>query len=305
MSKSTTTFAAATYGQIQASGPPSPALGFARWTVGRAECVTVSCSDGKVQVLRRRAAVNRDATTIAYLLPGNVWKETLCGKIVQSEVLRQGKATTAAGANDDPNGNDVYETTGKYVAIKMDNRSHVRQLHHGTQAPSENPWKEVAALEFLQGGSTPTSNNDNETHHVAALLDALVDETNLYEILPFYCGGSLYEYMHHYPQGLPENQARHYFDQVLRAIYYIHSRGVCHRDISTHNLMLDETQQDLYLIDFAMCLRIPHSYPDDDGTDDVTDISAGTMRRILHTTHHCGKLRFMAPEMYQQQDLTD
>ena len=253
-------------------------------------------------------------------------------------ILVSTATTTTNNNNINNNVSRYFQKTHQWVAIKMDRRSNMRHLHHGTQAPSENPWKEVAALEMLGNATRSTNtrqrgkfsdneghvknNTDNddkrddeeeyepqmhdEDHHVVSLLDALVDDSYLYEMLPYYGGGSLHDVirLHESPRGrFNEARARHYFLQLLQAIHFLHSHGVCHRDISTHNLMVDKEHGDqLYLIDFGMCLRIPYSYPDDDTTEDVTDISAGTIRRLIRTQHHCGKLRFMAPEMYQGKD---
>jgi len=256
-----------------------------------------------------------------YLFPGTLVKETLCGKIVQSEEVLV--VFTQQQQQNDEDGGDCCcccrccKRTGRQIAIKMDCRSSVRHIHHGTQAPSENPWKEVAALQLLNGDDSNNNNKDN--HLVVRLLDVLVDETYLYEIMPYYARGSLHDFLRHdYPQGMSEEDARGIFRQLIQAIFYIHSRGVCHRDISTHNIMLSSSSSSaassatttnsninggrIALIDFGMCLRVPHSYPDDDRTEDVTDVSVGTLRRIIHSQSHCGKLKFMAPEMYKMEN---
>ncbi|KAL7545521.1 hypothetical protein ACHAWF_008870, partial [Thalassiosira exigua] len=106
---------------------------------------------------------------------------------------------------------------------------------------------------------------------------------------------------HNYPSGLEEYVARDIFVQTLKGVHYIHSRGVCHRDLSTDNIMLDKNRR-CAIIDFGMCLRVPYSYPDDPSgtTDDVTDITIGTNRRLIHCHAHCGKLHFIAPEIYKK-----
>ena len=351
-------FASATLSDVEAAGPPTAPLGFPAPRVPRGEIISVRCASDDmaattdspqpavVQVLRQQCSgenINLSISTsssTAYLWPGVTIQNTLCGQIVLSEVLQSTKN----------NHNDIlFVRTGLQVAIKVDRRQQVRQLHHGTQAPSENPWKEVAALELLMQDGALESNcnaHDNaihsnsgifksfstqtqpHNHHVVLLLDAMYDDNNLYMILPYYTGGSLHQFMLHHPRGLPEDEARCLFGQLLEAIYYCHSHGICHRDISTQNLLLavDSAEgtgandssvsaattaapvdtrsnhhkpYNLVLIDFGMCIRVPHSYPDDDVTKDATDISAGTMRRLIHSDQHCGKLRFMSPEMYQ------
>ena len=53
-----------------------------------------------------------------------------------------------------------------------------------------------------------------------------------------------------------------------------------------------------------MCLRVPYTYPDDPegATDDFTDVSIGTKRRLIHSQNHCGKLHYMTPEIYQKRE---
>jgi serine/threonine protein kinase len=281
------------------AGPPSAPIGFPAPEVSQGEivrvavaCRTSTLPPTTVNVLRRRH--DKGKIGIAYLWPGLTIHQTLSGEIILSEKLNPIQEDTTTLKN-------MYEHSGKRVAIKVDHRTEIRQLHHGTQAPSENPWKEVAALQFL---SQYIKEGDN---HIALLLDALQDDTNLYEVFPFYEGKSLHNLVQHYPRGLSEADARCLFRQLLHAVSFCHSHGVCHRDISTHNLLLDgkapNFTNNLVLIDFSMSIRIPYSYPDDDRTEDTTDISAGTCRRRIHMHSHCGKLPFMSPEMYRQEDI--
>lgn len=146
----------------------------------------------------------------------------------------------------------------------------------------------------------------NSHPHVMGLLGAFMDKNYLYEVMQFCSQGTLSAYIHAYPSGLAEDSAYDMFMQIISGVNYIHSRGVCHHDLSTDNVMLDENGTCI-IIDFGMCLRIPHSYPDDPAgvLDDVTDITIGTSRRLIHSQSHCGKLRFMAPEIYQKKDAFD
>ena len=150
---------------------------------------------------------------------------------------------------------------------------------------------EVAALQLL----------GNDHPNVIGLIGAFVDKKSLYEVMRFCSNGTLSAFIQSHPSGLTEKIARDIFMQILSGIYYIHSHGVCHHDISTDNIMLDEDGR-WVIIDFGMCLRLPHSYPDDPVgyTDDTTDITVGTTRRLVHCQNFCGKLRFVAPEIYQR-----
>ena len=48
----------------------------------------------------------------------------------------------------------------------------------------------------------------------------------------------------------PSN-ARFYMHEALKAVAYCHQRGVMHRDIKPHNIMIDEENRKVRLIDFG------------------------------------------------------
>lgn len=70
--------------------------------------------------------------------------------------------------------------------------------------------------------------------------------------------------------------------------------GVCHRDISLENVLVDQYTKCL-IIDLGMCLRVP--FGADDGS--VTDVSEGNLRRLLTPQGQCGKPNYIAPEVLQ------
>jgi serine/threonine protein kinase len=173
----------------------------------------------------------------------------------------------------------------------------MQRLHHNGKSSSiknpENPWKAISAMQLL----------GNEHPNVMGLLGAFSDDRSLYEVMHNCSGGNLSTFIRqNYPQGLPESKARTMFQQILSGLYYMHSRGVCHHDLSTNNILLDGDDNTCVIIDFGMSLRVPYSYPDDPAgvTDDVTDISIGTNRRLIHTHTFCGKLHFIAPEIFEK-----
>ncbi|CAK7345320.1 unnamed protein product [Dovyalis caffra] len=77
---------------------------------------------------------------------------------------------------------------------------------------------------------------------------------------------------------LKEDEARKYFQQLINAVDYCHSRGVCHRDLKPENLLLDANGV-LKVSDFGLS-ALPQQVREDG---------------LLHTT--CGTPNYVAPEV--------
>lgn len=54
-----------------------------------------------------------------------------------------------------------------------------------------------------------------------------------------------------YPK-LDDYDVRYYIYELLKALEYCHSRGIMHRDVKPHNVMIDHTRRDLRLIDWGL-----------------------------------------------------
>jgi casein kinase II subunit alpha len=54
-----------------------------------------------------------------------------------------------------------------------------------------------------------------------------------------------------YPK-LTDNDIRHYIYQILKALDFCHSRGIMHRDVKPHNVIIDHTKRELRLIDWGL-----------------------------------------------------
>jgi len=52
------------------------------------------------------------------------------------------------------------------------------------------------------------------------------------------------------------------------------------------------------VIDLGMCLRVPY---DDGGTGQPTDVSAGTLRRLMKPQVPCGKPNYISPEVLKSE----
>lgn len=62
-------------------------------------------------------------------------------------------------------------------------------------------------------------------------------------------------------KAMPVNLVRVYMYQISRALAYIHSLGVCHRDIKPHNLLLDPRSHVCKLIDFGSAKTLVQGQP--------------------------------------------
>ncbi|CAM6110093.1 unnamed protein product [Calypogeia fissa] len=113
--------------------------------------------------------------------------------------------------------------------------------------------------------------------NVVRLHEVLASKGKIYIILEFVTGGELFDKIVH--QGrLSEVESRKYFQQLIDAVDYCHSKGVYHRDLKPENLLLD-SEGHLKISDFGLS-ALPQQVRDDG---------------LLHTT--CGTPNYVAPEV--------
>ncbi|OMO77941.1 hypothetical protein COLO4_24926 [Corchorus olitorius] len=102
-------------------------------------------------------------------------------------------------------------------------------------------------------------------------------KTKIFIVLEFVTGGELFDKIVNHGR-MREDEARRYFQQLINAVDYCHSRGVYHRDLKPENLLLD-AYGNLKVSDFG--LSALSQQVRDDG--------------LLHTT--CGTPNYVAPEV--------
>ncbi|KAG6492751.1 hypothetical protein ZIOFF_047716 [Zingiber officinale] len=78
----------------------------------------------------------------------------------------------------------------------------------------------------------------------------IASKTKIYLVLEFVDGGELFDKIARRGK-LKEEEARKYFQQLINAVDYCHSRGVFHRDLKPENLLLD-TNGVLKISDFGL-----------------------------------------------------
>ncbi|XP_059224968.1 serine/threonine-protein kinase Genghis Khan isoform X2 [Stomoxys calcitrans] len=84
---------------------------------------------------------------------------------------------------------------------------------------------------------------------------AFQDDTNLYLVMDYYCGGDLLTLLSKFEDRLPEDMAKFYIAEIILAINSIHQLRYVHRDIKPDNLVIDVNGH-IRLADFGSCLRL-------------------------------------------------
>lgn len=84
---------------------------------------------------------------------------------------------------------------------------------------------------------------------------AFQDDTNLYLVMDYYCGGDLLTLLSKFEDRLPEDMAKFYIAEMVLAIDSIHQLKYVHRDIKPDNIVLDASGH-VRLADFGSCLKL-------------------------------------------------
>jgi len=184
----------------------------------------------------------------------------------------------------------VFQVTSQHVAVKVNYCDRMDQLRN---RHAENPLTEIAAAQMI-----------GEAHpNVLGCKDVLFDGKNLNVVMQYCNSGDMFQLLQDSVRegdqpGMTEGQARYWFRQVMSGVQYLHSLGICHRDLSPENVMIDG--KGCLIIDMGMCLRVPYTDARD-ATAIVTDISQGSQKRLFKPQGACGKLPYMSPEIYRNR----
>ncbi|XP_020101159.1 CBL-interacting protein kinase 32 isoform X1 [Ananas comosus] len=154
--------------------------------------------------------------------------------------------------------------TGEPVAIKILDKEKV--LKHKMV---EQIKREIATMKLIKHPN------------VVRIYEVMGSKTKIFIVLEFVTGGELFDKIVNHGR-MREDEARRYFQQLINAVDYCHSRGVFHRDLKPENLLLD-AYGNLKVSDFG--LSALSQQVRDDG--------------LLHTT--CGTPNYVAPEVLEDR----
>eukprot|EP01129_Flabellula_baltica_P009379 TRINITY_DN3821_c0_g1_i1.p1 TRINITY_DN3821_c0_g1~~TRINITY_DN3821_c0_g1_i1.p1 ORF type:complete len:336 (-),score=62.58 TRINITY_DN3821_c0_g1_i1:170-1177(-) len=113
--------------------------------------------------------------------------------------------------------------------------------------------------------------------HINRLYDYFYDKKNIYIVLEYAPGGSVFDALLKSGKFTPKRSAR-YISQLCDALDYLHTKNIVHRDIKPENLLLT-LDDEVIIADFGW------------------SVTAGVAKR--HTL--CGTPDYLAPEMIYQQ----
>ncbi|CAL9088521.1 unnamed protein product [Musa textilis] len=159
--------------------------------------------------------------------------------------------------------------TGENVAIKILDKDKV--LRHNM---IDQIKREISTMKLIQHPN------------VVRMYDVMASKTRIYIVLEFVNGGELFDKIARHGR-LKEDDARKYFQQLINAVDYCHSRGVFHRDLKVElglpeNLLLDSNGV-LKISDFGLS-ALPQQVHEDGK---------------LYTT--CGTPNYVAPEVVKDK----
>ncbi|KAK7351351.1 hypothetical protein VNO77_10732 [Canavalia gladiata] len=154
-------------------------------------------------------------------------------------------------------------SSGESVAIKVINKDQVKK-----EGMMEQIKREISVMRLVRHPN------------VVELKEVMATKTKIFFVMEYVRGGELFAKV---SKGkLSEDLARKYFQQLISAVDYCHSRGVSHRDLKPENLLLDHNEN-LKISDFGLS-ALPEQLRYDG---------------LLHT--QCGTPAYVAPEVLRKK----
>ncbi|KAG2464498.1 NUAK2 kinase, partial [Polypterus senegalus] len=115
----------------------------------------------------------------------------------------------------------AVETSGRVVAIKSIRKSKIKDEQDLIHIRRE--------IEIMSSLNHP---------HIIAIYEVFENKDKIVIVMEYASEGDLYDYISE-KQKLTEQEARHFFRQIVSAVHYCHKNGIVHRDLKLENILLD------------------------------------------------------------------
>ncbi|NXK72043.1 NUAK2 kinase, partial [Amazona guildingii] len=125
------------------------------------------------------------------------------------------------------------ERSGKLVAIKSIRKDKIKDEQDLVHIRRE--------IEIMSSLNHP---------HIIAVHEVFENSSKIVIVMEYASKGDLYDYISE-RQWLTEQEARHFFRQVVSAVYYCHKNGIVHRDLKLENILLD-ANGNIKIADFGL-----------------------------------------------------
>mmetsp|Transcript_67078 Transcript_67078/g.148604 ORF Transcript_67078/g.148604 Transcript_67078/m.148604 type:complete len:481 (+) Transcript_67078:228-1670(+) len=187
----------------------------------------------------------------------------------------------------------VHLETREAVALKFVPKASFRQF-----SDLQRVFQEIQALRNMRHPN------------VIRILDVADHPDSICFIMEFAAGGELRSYVERHTS-LDEEESRGFFKQIVRAVHYIHSKRIIHRDLKLENILLDANNK-CKIVDFGLSDYVsskertvtdagtqaylaPEVYNGSSGDSDPYKIDVWGLGVILYALMH-GTLPFSRPD---------
>ena len=134
--------------------------------------------------------------------------------------------------------------------------------------------------------------NNIDHKNILKLIKVYEDRTNVYLIMEYIKGVSLYKYLKENKSScLSEKEVKFIFKEILNAMLYCHQKMIAHRDVKLENIIVSSDVVDkqnpeslgikIKLIDFGFAIKYSQNE---------------------RSTTYCGTPSYMAPEIVRRVD---